>query len=86
MAITLDKLLRCHMTEDEARRFKRVEVEIRDDCWLAISHSLTSTGYPRWRGLQSNLMTPMQRDIYEKTHGTSIPDDKVVIRTCGNKN
>ncbi len=70
----------------ELKQFERVRCDLgygKDSCWMVDNYSIISNGYPRFRDEVTGRMTVIQRSVWELCNGVDIPEDKVVIRTCG---
>lgn len=74
-------------SQDIAKRLGELNLQVDPltGCWVITNYSCKSNGYPRWRSIYDRRMTPIAREIWELIHDQPIPNDKVVVRTCGNK-
>ena len=71
----------------DLKPFERVLCDLgkgKDSCWLVDNYSIMSNGYPRFRDDATGKMTVIQRNVWELCNGSVIPDDRVIVRTCGN--
>lgn len=62
---------------------KPIQYEIKNECWICISHSRSVQGYPRI--VINNKSTLMSRYIYERFIG-KIPKGLCILHSCDNPN
>ena len=65
------------------RKAKNIVMEVNEDgCWICVSHSRDTCGYPLIR--HKGKLLKLSRFVYEQQHG-KIPAGMVVRHTCDNR-